>query len=203
MIEPAETEQERDLRQFKEEYALGKKHIATSTAILNRIFERGEWKKDGMPWGKWAEEKAGVDKSHAYAMVRVKNPATEALKEYYQTQSVSSTSGTLATSNHNGLRGAVKSQPESTQSPGQALSPDNQEPRQTLRPEAPQPPAENGKAKHMLAGWNRVEDGFGALLREVDSMNHLAPSGLHGKLISEIKACMQTWNTWREKVKNG
>lgn len=89
LVRSAETEQQMDIRLFKERYGAGKRAFEDCASLMARIYERGEWKSDGLSWGPWAEKNLCVSKSYAYSIVTLKNPATSELIKHYQSQVVS------------------------------------------------------------------------------------------------------------------
>ena len=195
-VRPAETEQQTDIRLLKEYYATGKKAFASCAEVLVRIYTRGDWKQDGLPWGKWAEQTFGLDRSHAYALVRTKNPATEALKAFYNEQSSQAplaSSPTVAASTY-----TSSTAPEPPKPKPQPQGPDSEE----VVP-APRVRTEAGKPKRDLSIWKEIEERLlGVAANRVDTLNHECPNPVfHKKLQDQLSACFQTLAMWRESVK--
>lgn len=87
-VRPAvtETEDEQDIRYFKEYYRQGKSSFKNASDRANAIYQRGNWKASGLSWGKWAVQYLEINRCYAYSLVVTRNDAMKELIDFYKSE---------------------------------------------------------------------------------------------------------------------
>lgn len=129
-----ETEDEQDIRYFKEYQKQGMTAFKHALDVANKIYARGTWRKSGLSWGKWAVDTLHISKTTAYSLPATKNPALQELIKFYegegQCQSPSSNPNkTLDTE-----QAEQESVPNNSQPNSEAVEPPEEPPAQPSKP---------------------------------------------------------------------
>lgn len=192
-----ETEDQRDIRLVSEHYAAGKKSLGACSVILAKIHQRGNWKKSESNWGRWCEKTFGFERSFSYALVRVPNTATKALREYYEGRDQSNHTNQDSPPILQPLRHGCEtlSEPSKPTPKPQPQGPDSEEP-----PPTPRVRTEAGKPKRDLAIWGELRELIGKSGNRASNLNEQCPNPQRKKrllaILDEARAELDAW--WEE-----